>query len=198
MENTRPDQGIKLVIRVVDTLTVDEEVEIVVTTNGVHVVVNIFDLFGLTKYLNIIHFLSSHFVESFDQLFSELEGKFILREVPKSLVEQPHVHVGNRVVDMEVVWYIHGIDKLPGVNIHQHPREKHIGLHDRPLLATLKVLLISEVSEPLAKPGSTLYILMSAHAVQCHVKIKGFEPRLGRGEVLLVIHSVVALVLIPI
>ena len=46
MEDTGPDEGIELVVRVINALAVDEEVEIEVPPDGIHVVVDVVEAAG--------------------------------------------------------------------------------------------------------------------------------------------------------
>lgn len=42
-------------------------------------------------------------------------------EVTKSLEHQPDVKVADRVIYMEVIWNVQGVDKLPAVNVLENP-----------------------------------------------------------------------------
>jgi hypothetical protein len=53
--------------------------------------------------LNIFHLSTDKLVEAVNNFFTELIRKFVFAEVSESLVEQPDVKVGDRVVDVEII-----------------------------------------------------------------------------------------------
>ena len=69
--------------------------EVVVSSDGEHVVVDVFNLFSLSQNLNVVHLLVCHLIEGLDQLLPELEGELVLGEISEPLIQQPHVHVGD-------------------------------------------------------------------------------------------------------
>ena len=78
MENTAPNKGIKFVVRIFCTLSVDKEMKIEVSSNCVHVVIDIFDLLRLPQNIYIFHFLICHFAVGINKILSELKSKLVL------------------------------------------------------------------------------------------------------------------------
>lgn len=118
MEDTRPYESIEFVVRIIYTLAIDEEVEIKVSSNGVHVVINVFNLLEFPKNVNIFHLVISHFVKLFYQVFSQPKSKFVFRKISKSLINQPNMHICDGVIDVEIVRNVHGVYEFPRINVH--------------------------------------------------------------------------------
>ena len=121
VEDAAPHEGVQLVVWIFGALAIDEEVEVEVAPDGEHVVVDVLDFLGFSQDVHVLHLLVGHSVERVDQVLSELESKLVLAEISETLVNEPDVHIGDRMVDMKVVWDIHAVHKLPGVDEHQHP-----------------------------------------------------------------------------
>jgi hypothetical protein len=198
VENGRPHQGVKFVVGVVHALAVDEEVEVQITTNGVHVVVDILDLLGLTEDVHVVHFLVSHFVVGVNHVLSEVHGELVLREVPESLMNEPDMHVGDGMVDVEVIWDVHSVDEFPRIDVHQNSLEDLGCLHHRSLLASFKCFGVCEVGKHPSEFAGFLDILMNIHAFQSLIQVEWLEPWLCVIKVFLTVHSVVGLILHPI
>jgi len=103
MEDTCPDESIKLKLRLLGCHAVDVEVEVEIVADGFKIVVNLCYFLVFSKHINGVHFFLDHGVESIDQSFSQQESEFVVGEVSESLEQQPDVHIGNRVVDVKVI-----------------------------------------------------------------------------------------------
>ena len=113
VEDAGPDEGVNLVIWIINRLAIDKEMEVEIPSDSIHVIINIFDLLGFPEDINILHLIASHAVECIDEVLSQLMSIFVLTEVPESLVYQPNMHIGDTVVNMEVIRHVHCVDKLP-------------------------------------------------------------------------------------
>ena len=95
--------------------------EVKVSPNSVEIVINLINFLLLSKHINILHFTVGKSIERLNQLLSQLESVFILREVSESLVDKPQVHVSYWVVYVEIILYIHGVHEFPRVNVEEEP-----------------------------------------------------------------------------
>ena len=129
MENTRPNQSIQLVIRVVYALAVDVEVEIEVPSDGIHVIVYVVNFLSFPHDIDVVHFAGGHFSEGFNQLLSQLECELVLRKVPQPLVNKPNMHVNNGVVYVEIRRDIHSVYELPRITVHHNTLQQGVRLH---------------------------------------------------------------------
>jgi hypothetical protein len=86
MENTTPDKSIKFVVWIFRTLAIDEEMEIKIPSNSIHVVVNILNFLCFSQNINVFHFLIGHLAVCINQILSQLESKFIFRKISESLI----------------------------------------------------------------------------------------------------------------
>ena len=198
VEDTGPNESIKLEVRVFLTFAVDVKVEVQISSDGEHVVVKILNLFRFPENIDVFHLLVGHFVVSIDQILSELESILVFRKVSESLVDKPDVHICDRVVDMEIVGDVHGVDEFPGINVHEHSLEQGGGLHHRPLVSPLESFGVGKIGEHSSQFGGFLNILMNIHALQSLIEIKRYELGLGVSKVLIVVHPVVGLILEPV
>ena len=107
MEDTTPDKCVKLVVWIFSTLTIDEEMEVKISSNSIHVVVNILNFLRFSQNINIFHFLIGHLAVGINQILSQLESKFVFRKVSEPLIDEPNMHVSNRVINVEIIWNIH-------------------------------------------------------------------------------------------
>ena len=139
--------------------------EIEVSTDRIHVIVNIFNFLCFSQDIHIFHFFVCHSVEGVDQVFSQLKRKLILREVSESLINKPDMHICNRMVYVEIVGDVHRVYELPRVYIHQHSLQRSSSLHQTSLMPTFKSLGISEISQHPPELCGFLNVLMDVHAV---------------------------------
>ena len=102
------------------------------------------------------------------------------------------------MVNVEVIWNIHSVDKLPRVDIHQHSLQIRCRLHQASLTSPFKCFSVGEISQHTPQLRSFLNILVDVHALESVIKVKWLKLRLRRREILLVVHAVVKLVLEPI
>ncbi len=73
----------------------DKEMIVQVLADGEEIVVKLFDLLVLAEHLDILHLSINHVIETFNELVLELVGKGVAREISKTLVYQPQVHVSD-------------------------------------------------------------------------------------------------------
>lgn len=85
-----------------------------------HVVVNIVHLSSSSHDVNVVHLCFGHVTEGFKKIVVELLGVFVLMETSESVTEEPNVHVGDRVLNMEIVWNVHGLYEFPRIKIHKN------------------------------------------------------------------------------
>jgi len=93
VENASPHKCIQFVFILSHSLAVYVKMEVEVAADAEKVIFNVLDFFEFSKHLYIFHFCSDEFIETFNQLFSKLERKFIFTEISKTLVDQPDVQV---------------------------------------------------------------------------------------------------------
>jgi len=117
MENTSPDKRIELIFRLLSSCTIYKKMKVQITSDCIKIILNVLNLFHFPKHLHVLHFRIDQIIESFDQLLAQLECKFIFREITKTLIQQPNVHISNTVMDMEVVLQLELIYKLSAILI---------------------------------------------------------------------------------
>jgi len=66
VKNTWPYQSVKLIVWIINTLSIYKKMEVKVSSYLVHIVVYIFNLFCFPQDINIVHFAICHFIESFN------------------------------------------------------------------------------------------------------------------------------------
>lgn len=93
VEDTGPNESIKLEVWVFLTFAVDVKVEVQISSDGEHIVVKILNFFGFPENIDVFHLLVGHFIVSVDQILSELECILVFRKISESLVEKPDVHI---------------------------------------------------------------------------------------------------------
>lgn len=196
MVDAAPNECVELVVGVINRLGIDKEVEVEVASDGKEVVLNIVDFLLFPEDIHVLHLRVGKLIEGFDQLLLKLESVFVLRKVSQALVDEPNVHVCYRVIDMEVVFNVHCVHKLPRVDV-----KKKAGQHGRRLYQTslLSALESASVRHPADGPPylrGLLDVHMSVHTLKGLVQIKGCEPRLRRAKVLRLIHAIVDLILV--
>ena len=91
----------------------DKEVVIKVLTDSKHVVIELFDFSMLAEDLDIFHLVVDHSIEESDHLFTELLSELVTGEVSQTLVDQPQMHIGDRVVNMEVILEVESVNEFP-------------------------------------------------------------------------------------
>ena len=96
--------------------------EVKVSPNGVQIIIYIVNLLLPPQNIHILHLWVSQVIEWIYQLFSQLESELVLWKVSQALIEEPHVHVSNGVVNVKIILYVHAVHELPGVNVHEETR----------------------------------------------------------------------------
>jgi hypothetical protein len=87
VENASPHKGVQFVRMFNGGLPVDVKVEVEVSADAEQVIFDVFDLFEFPQNLNILHLAGDELIESHDQLFTQLERKFIFSKVTQTLVQ---------------------------------------------------------------------------------------------------------------
>ena len=106
------------------------------------------------------------------------------------------MHISNRVINMEIIFYIHGVHKLPGVYVEQETRNHSSGLYQRAFLTSLESSSISHPCQGSPHCGCLLNVHVSIHAFKSFIKVQWSKLRLRCTEVLWVIHFIVSLILV--
>lgn len=140
--------------------------KIKVSSNGKEIIINIIDFLLLSQDINILHFSICKLIETFNELFSQLESEFILWKISESLVKEPYMHICNGMINMEIILNIHGIYEFPWVNIHQESAQQCSWLYHGSFLTPLKSFGISEPCESPSNTWSFLNIHMCVHMFQ--------------------------------
>ena len=95
VENTRPDQRINFVLRLKHGCSVYKEVEVQVFSDGKQVIFDVLELFVSAENVDGVHLITYECVERLYDVVGQLHCKLVFFEVSQSLVDEPHVHVGN-------------------------------------------------------------------------------------------------------
>jgi len=95
VENTRPDQRIDFVLRLKRGCSVYKEVEVQVFSDSKQVVFDVLELFVSAENVNGVHLITYECVECLYDVVGQLHCKLVFFEVSQSLVDEPHVHVGD-------------------------------------------------------------------------------------------------------
>lgn len=110
-------------------------------------------------------------------------------------MHKPCVHVGNRVVNVEILLQLEAVDELATVLVEQVASHYLIRLKTAALATTLQHFLLSEVRDATHQLACAFDVLVNFQEFESLVKVKRGELRLDCPEVLGVNHAVVALVL---
>lgn len=93
VEYTCPHESVQFVLWLAGCCAVHIEMEVKIASDREEIIFNILDLLEFSEDLYCVHLLSYHLVKCLDQLFSQLECKLILSEIPQPLVQKPYVHI---------------------------------------------------------------------------------------------------------
>lgn len=164
--------------------------EIKVSSNGKEIVFDWLKLFVLSEHVNVIPFSAGIVVKLLNELFLQILGELVLREISEALINEPHVHVGDWVIYVEVILKIHRVYKLPWLNVHEETLNNHQSLRHGSLLTSLKVLLFKNVE----KSFLDCSYLSDFHIFSCSlmhfIHVPGSELGFRIGQELRVNHSV--------
>lgn len=108
---------------------------------------------------------------------------------------KPCVHIGNRVVNVEILLQLKAVDELAAVLVKQVASHDLVRLKTAALAATLQHFLLREVRDATHQLACAFDVLVNFQKFESLVKVKWGELRLDCPEVLWVNHTVVALVL---
>ena len=105
------------------------------------------------------------------------------------------MHVGERVVDVEVFLEVESVGELIRVLVEHDSLDQGLCLHLATLVTSLKYRHIFEPCQSTAEATRPLNVLIDWHEFKSLIQVKVFKLRLGLPEVLRVTHTIVLLVL---
>ena len=105
------------------------------------------------------------------------------------------MHVGERVVDVEVFLEVESVGELIRVLVEHDSLDQGLCLHLAALVTSLKYRHIFEPCQSTAEATRPLNVLIDWHEFKSLIQVKVFKLRLGLPEVLRVTHTIVLLVL---